>query len=63
MEKTYQNYTKHSSVKHVMVVKSSFLDSLLMSSFPAAFASLSSAYKVYMKGASPFSSGSADDQT
>ena len=38
IEKTYHNHTRHSSLKHV---KTLFLESLLVCSFPDAFASLS----------------------
>jgi hypothetical protein len=41
-EKTHHNRSRHSSLKHVVVVKSSFSRFLLVSSFPAAFTSLSS---------------------
>jgi len=41
-KKTHHNHTLHSSVKRVMVVKSSFSRFHLVSSFPTAFTSLSS---------------------
>jgi hypothetical protein len=43
--------------------KALFLDSLLVSSFPAAFASLSSAVQGLYERSVPLLLGSADDQT
>jgi hypothetical protein len=55
-EKTHHNCTRHSSLKCVMVVKSSFSRFLLVSSFSAHSLHSHQPCKVYMKGASPLPS-------
>ena len=58
-EKTYHNRTSQSSLKRVMVVKSSFSQFLLVSSFPTHSLHSCQLCMVYMKGASPLPSSNS----